>query len=171
MKKTILIKAHIATLFLFVSFVMQSCGTEKSTALTEKQHGNYLIGNWEGKQKIKIRIKEGIGKYEFITSMEDLNAELYINSSGDVKGNIGGAAIKNAKVVANRGPILRTLGWATDFAIQGELEGALFEHDSILQKSFTIPLTCDSFQLNGDVFQKEGLDLFPLCSINLKHMK
>jgi hypothetical protein len=171
MKKTILSKALIVIPIFLISIVMQSCGTEKSTALTEKLHGNYLIGNWEGKQKIKIRIKEGIGKYEFITSMEDLNTELYINSNGDVKGNIGGATIKNAKVIANRGPILRTLSWATDFAIQGELEGALFEHDSIPQKSFTIPLSCDSFQLNGDVFQKEGLDLFPLCSINLKHMK
>jgi hypothetical protein len=157
------------TIFMLLVLSIQSCSSEKSLNLTDTNHGNYLLGNWEGNQQIKIRYQEGFGQYTFIHSKESLPTHLSINNKGEVKGKIGEANIQNARVISNRGALLRTLGWASDFAIKGELQGSIFSQDTLSFRTFSIPLKCDSLTLSGDLFQTEGLDMFPMGTLNLKH--
>ncbi len=164
MKNTI---RNLFLLFLGLIIIV-ACMASKVRILTTKHQGQNLIGKWQGKQNMCIRYKKGILKYSFVNSPFQLPTTIIIQADGMVNGSIGDAKFQNACVVHNRGPLLRKLGWASDFAINGNLIGNLFEEDSLLQKTFSIPIQCDSTQLSGDIFLINGIDMFPMGTIQLK---
>ena len=154
-------------LFVFL-ITLASCTGSKVVDLTrDTLHGGAQIpGQWEGKQVIKIRYKTGWFDYHFLSS-DSLNTEIAIGNNGEINGKIGNARFLNAKVLENRGVIGRALNLATDYCIEGELEGALFDGDSLGNKTIMIPLSTSKSKLVGDVFQKLGMDVYPMTTIEL----
>lgn len=61
---------------------------------------------------------------------QSLPIEFVIAADGRVSGTVGGAALTNGFVAANRGELGRTLDLATDYIVRGELQGVVIEGES-----------------------------------------
>ncbi|MDO9256739.1 MAG: hypothetical protein Q7U54_14565 [Bacteroidales bacterium] len=90
---------------------------------------------------------------------------LMIDKSGEVIGMVGDAMFESCSVKQNRGWIARQLGIKTDFLIQGTLKGNIFEKDTILNKSISIPFNIENGELKGSLILTIKGDSYPVISI------
>ncbi|MDP1727632.1 MAG: hypothetical protein Q8M15_12680 [Bacteroidota bacterium] len=164
-----LLKLYIG-LFLFfcIGLVMQGCGQSHSIILDESNGGTALIGTWSGKQSVQVRYSTGFMKFRFVESGDSLVTLIQIDKEGKVSGSIGNAKMSDCRVIKNRGAVGRKLNLATDFSIRGKLEGFIFEGDTIASKDIAIPFEIKSDKLQGSVFHKIGMDVFPMLGLDLK---
>ena len=161
-------KLRIVALFsFFFCFLFQACSQNHGILLSEQNGGNTLIGSWSGKQKMAVRYQEGFMKFSFEKSLDSIETRMQIDKDGNVTGTVGGAKFYQTYVIKNRGYIMRKLNLATDFAIEGKLIGFLFPADTISIKPIAIPLIIKSGRLQGDIFQRQGMGVFPMSSLDL----
>lgn len=123
-----------------------------------------LIGKWESKQTVKVRIKES-GKYVFINAPDSIQLQFSIDENGNVTGHLGAAVFENCKVSKNRGNLGRTLNLATDYVIKGNLNGAIFANDPHLTKEISAPFDVKDNKMTGSLFQMVGIDLYPVTGM------
>ena len=100
-----------------------------------------LIGSWWGSAEIVVDW----------TTQRTLIVELAIGSSGAVTGRVGDANLLDGRVRTNRGPILRWLGWKTDYIITGRLDGAIIEAEDIVRAGVRMPVDAVGDRLEGGV--------------------
>ena len=124
-----------------------------------------LVGEWESRQKVKVRTKEK-GKFVFISAPDSVLLKFTIMEDGTVKGNLGSAVFKNSRVRKNRGEIGKKLRLATDFVIKGELKGPVFPGDPNLNKIISIPFDESNGQMRGSIFQMYSIDLYPMSGFD-----
>ena len=125
-----------------------------------------LVGKWEGKDKVTVRIKVN-GEFVFIKAQDSIPFIINIQSDGTVQGSLGGAKFNNCKISKNRGELGKKLNLATDFVIKGDLSGKIFENDPEVIKKISMPFDNKNGNLKGSLFQMFGLDLYPVADVNL----
>lgn len=126
-----------------------------------------LAGTWSGSEIITVRFKTNGKPYQFIISKESLPVIFKINNDGRVDGTIGNAKLMGCKVNRNRNAIGRALNLATDYVITGNLTGSIFQEDTIFLRNISAPFDMKNKTLNGSIFQRDGLDLFPMAGLKL----
>lgn len=124
-----------------------------------------LIGEWESKQKVTVRTKVK-GDYVFINAPDSLLLQFSIDEKGIVSGHLGTASLENCKVEKNRGDLGKAMNLATDYVIKGELKGAIFPNDPYSTKEISAPFDVKNYKMNGSLFQRFGLDLFPMTGMD-----
>ena len=103
--------------------------------------------------------------YTFVSDTAEIS--LIINDQGKVSGTLGGASFQECSVSKNRNELEKKLNMATDLVIKGKLIGYIFSKDTISEKKISIPFNSENNSATGTIFQKEGLDLFPMADFNL----
>ena len=121
-----------------------------------------LIGEWGGFRKSVVRYE--VETFSFKFEIDSVDIKINIFKDGRVEGNVGDAKLKNCKFSFNRGWFGKTFNLATDYIIKGELEGSIFEKDSIQSKKISIPFNLDNNLINGTLFHKFSIDLYPIIS-------
>lgn len=126
-----------------------------------------ITGTWKGKQIIHVRFKDGILNQSLRASSDSLPVELQVNPDGNVSGIIGQGVIKDCKVKRNRGWLYRSLKIASDYRIEGKLEGIIYPEDTITLKSFAIPFNLSNGSLRGELLQLQSGGKFLMAPIIL----
>ncbi len=166
MKKVIhSIKAFGLTLMTAATIV--ACAQLSDLQQDTKHGGNTLPKTWTGKQILSVRYKLEDGNYQFVKSKDSVQTEIVIKTNGQVTGRIGNATLVEAKIVKNRNTIGRMLNLATDYALEGKLQGFTFENDTFYIKEITVPLWQENGYLYGDLFMNKGLRIYPMGSLKL----
>ena len=124
-----------------------------------------LVGTWSGRQKVTVRVRQARGGYRFVSDMVAI--ALSVRADGSVEGQVGGATLVNAYVLKNRGSFGRLIHIATDFRIEGRLQGALFAKDPIPTMDIHAPLGVVGDTLAGSLFQQSGMGVFPMVDLRL----
>ena len=139
-------------------------------AFIKQNTPEYLQGQWNGHLKVTVRLREK-GKYIFIQAPDSILIHFSIDKEGKIEGTYGGATFINSHVKRNRGAIFRFLHMATDFEIEGELQGKIFETDPSVVKTICVPFNFSENSLEGSFFQRQGFGLFPMSDFTVKKIK
>lgn len=150
-------------LFPLVFVFLTSCNAGKKVAAPAGLEGRYL-----GKMEAKVRFKKGLGDFVFVRSGKEIPCVVTILKDGEVSGNLGDARFEGCCLFANRNAFERLLNFATEVKICGQLNGNIFPGDTIRSREISIPFYQINDSLSGSVFQKNGLDLFPISGFELK---
>lgn len=124
-----------------------------------------LVGNWQSKQKVTVRDKQR-GDFVFINAPDSISLQFNIDANGNVSGHLGDAVFENCKVQKNRSESGKRLNLATDYIIKGELKGAIFSSDPHLKKEINAPFDIRNNKMEGSLFQRFGLDLYPITGMD-----
>lgn len=126
-----------------------------------------LAGRWTGNEIITLRFDAKGKPYAFVKSKDSLPVIFIINNDGTVEGTFGNAKLTGCRVNKNRNAIGRALNLATDFVITGNLTGPVFQEDTIVFRNISAPFDMKNNTISGSIFQRDGLDLFPMAGLNL----
>jgi hypothetical protein len=124
-----------------------------------------LVGDWTGKQKVRVRFKNGLMKYSFLPASDSINLSITFKEDGSVAGSLGNATFTGCSVSKNRGWIGRKLHLFSDFGITGSLKGAIFTGDTLVDKLIMLPINLSDNKISGTIFQKDGADIYPMSDI------
>jgi hypothetical protein len=124
-----------------------------------------LVGTWSGTQRVSVRVKQARGPSLFVS--DTVAIAVTVHADGSVEGHVGGATLVGAYVLKNRGWFGRTLHFATDFRLEGRLQGALFAEDPIPTKDIHAPFDAASDSLAGTLFQAQGMGVYPMVELRL----
>lgn len=127
-----------------------------------------IVGKWSGNHVVTVRTKDNDNHFVFTKAPDSLKFFIEIEANGIVSGKIGNAAMTACKIDKNRGEIGKTLNLATDFVITGNLSGIIFAEDDLPSKHISIPINLNNNILDGSLFQKEGLSMYPMSDIHLR---
>lgn len=100
-----------------------------------------MTGHWEGDARVVVSWSQ----------QTTIHVALDIRPDSSVTGKIGDATITNGHFTQNRGRLGRALNWATDYIIQGKLDGAVIAAEGITRESVSIPLNFISDAFVGGV--------------------
>jgi hypothetical protein len=89
-----------------------------------------MAGHWEGTARIIVSWCQ----------QKDVVVSVDIHSDGSVSGKIGDATLINGRFERNRGWLGRKLNLATDYIINGKLDGAIVAAEGIARNEVFIPL-------------------------------
>lgn len=129
-----------------------------------------ITGNWKGKMKVSVRYNINL-HYSFVHSTDSVPLLLNILPDGKVSGTFGGAMLVNCIVKKNRGWLGKKLDLGTDYVIKGQLAGSIFSTDTLSVKTFSLPFNLTGHCLDGDIFQKDGYEIFPMANVDLCNKK
>lgn len=100
-----------------------------------------LAGAWNGEAQIFVDW----------TAQRTLAVRLSIAPDGRVSGTVGDAVLRNGNLRRNRGALGRALHLKTDWAVTGDLDGAVIKAEAIRRASVTIPLDWFDDHFEGGV--------------------
>ena len=100
-----------------------------------------MAGHWEGNARIVVSW----------CHQTNLPVKIDIHADGNVTGTVGDAQLKKGHFQQNRGWLGRQLNLATDFIVQGNLEGALVAAEGITRERVMMPLNFDEGAFKGGV--------------------
>ena len=89
-----------------------------------------MVGYWEDNAHIIVNW----------TQQTNLPVAIDIAADGTVTGNIGDATLKKGRLRLNRGWLGRKLNLATDYIIQGDLDGPLIAAEGIKRSGVNMPM-------------------------------
>jgi hypothetical protein len=124
-----------------------------------------LVGTWSGTQKVTVRVGQPRGPNRFISDTVPIT--ISVRGDGSVAGRVGGATMVGAYVLKNRGWFGRTFHFATDFRLEGRLQGALFAGDPIATMDIHAPFGVVRDTLTGSLFQQSGMGVYPMVDLRL----
>lgn len=127
---------------------------------------NSVVGKWSGYQKVSVRNKKD-HHFVFINAPELVQLSLEIGENGKVTGFLGNAVFTDCEISKNRGWMGRFLNIKTDYIITGTLNGAIFPEDPILLKKISMPFNSNDNHFSGSLFQKVGIDVYPISGLDL----
>ena len=103
---------------------------------------------------------------------KELPVALTIYEDGTVEGKIGDATLGHSRIEPNRSWLDRALHWRTDYAIRGDLSGAIVAAESITRHRVSILLNFDGSRFTGAVItsglKMGGKDTMKLTAGRLK---
>ncbi|SDC33735.1 hypothetical protein [Williamwhitmania taraxaci] len=126
-----------------------------------------IVGSWSANQRVTVRFLVD-GKYQFKTAPDSINLTLNISANGQVSGNMGDASFEACSIHKNRNWLFKKLHLGTDFVITGTLKGSVFAVDTIDSKDIHLSFNMDDGIISGILFQKGGMNSFPMVTITLK---
>lgn len=100
-----------------------------------------MIGHWEGDAQIVVSW----------CHQKTLTVKVDIHADGSISGTVGDAALTDGRFLSNRGWLLRKLNWATDYIIEGGLNGPLVAAEGITRANVKIPLNFNDGRFEGGV--------------------
>jgi len=124
-----------------------------------------LVGTWSGTQRVSVRVRQPRGPHRFVS--DTVGITLSIRADGSVEGRVGGATLLNAYVLKNRGWFGALIKIATDFRLEGRLQGALFAEDPIPTMDIHAPFGVVGDTLAGSLFQQGGMSVYPMVDLRL----
>jgi hypothetical protein len=123
------------------------------------------VGTWSGTQAVRVRLQATRGPGAFVS--DTVPIAITIRADGEIEGHVGGARLENAYVLKNRGAFGRLIHVATDFRIEGRLQGAVFAADTRPTKDIRVPLSLERDTLSGALFHVAGMGLYPMADLRL----
>lgn len=124
-----------------------------------------LVGTWSGTQKVTVRVRQARGGFRFVS--DTVAIALGVRADGSVEGRVGGATLVGSYVLKNRGWVGRLINVATDFRLEGRLQGALFPEDPIPTMDVHAPFGISGDTLTGSLFQQSGMGVYPMVDLHL----
>ena len=124
-----------------------------------------LVGTWSAIQEVSVRYQSGTMSFRFVK--DTVNIAMNIQDDGTVKGTIGGARFEGCLVSQNRGWFGKTFNLNADYIIAGKLSGSIFEQDTLTEKEISLPFNMKEDAIDGALFQKQGMGVFPMVNIHL----
>jgi hypothetical protein len=124
-----------------------------------------LVGTWSGTQKVTVRVRAERGGFRFVSDTAAI--ALTVHADGSVEGHVGGATFVEAYVLKNRGWFGRALHIATDYRLEGRLQGAAFAADPVPTKDVHGPCDAVADTLAGTLFQAQGMGVYPMVELRL----
>jgi hypothetical protein len=124
-----------------------------------------LVGTWTGTQQVTVRVRQPRGASGFVS--DTVAIALTIRADGSVAGRVGGTELVNSYVLQNRGWFGRLIHVATDYRIEGRLQGALFAADPVPTKDVRAPFDVRGDSLIGSLFQLSGMGVYPMVDLRL----
>lgn len=124
-----------------------------------------MIGLWEGDARIVVSWCQ----------QTTIHVALDIRPDRSVTGKVGDATITRGRIEQNRGWLGRALNWATDYIVQGKLDGPVVAAESITRESVSVPLnfTGDAFvgglHTSGSKFGGKPTMILSARSLTLRH--
>jgi hypothetical protein len=100
-----------------------------------------FAGTWEGTARICVNW----------TVQKTLPVHVTILPDGRVSGTVGDATLRNGRFASNRGPLLRALGWKTDWAVTADLDGPVIQAEGLYRDRVTIPIDWVGDHFEGGV--------------------
>ena len=148
---------------IFVPFLI--FGTVLVVSCGEWVMPNSLVGTWVAQQVVSVRYESGFMSFRF--AKDSVNIAVTIHENGSVTGTVGGAKFEDCSVASNRGWFGRTFNLGTDYAVAGRLSGSIFGQDTLLAKEINILFSVKDGIVEGAIFQKQGVGVFPMVNIYL----
>jgi hypothetical protein len=124
-----------------------------------------LVGTWSGTQKVTVRVRQPRGSDRFVSDTVAITVS--VHADGSVEGRVGGATLVGAWVLNNRAWLGRALHFATDFRLEGRLQGTLFTADPLPTMDIRAPFGVAGDTLAGTLFQKSGMGVYPMVDLRL----
>ena len=124
-----------------VAFGLVAFKTVELPAAAGSQETPALAGSWSGEAQIFVNW----------TVQRTLAVRLSIAPDGRVSGTVGDAVLRNGNLRRNRGALGRALHLKTDWAVTGDLDGAVIKAEAIRRTSVTIPLDWFDDHFEGGV--------------------
>jgi hypothetical protein len=124
-----------------------------------------LVGTWSSTQVVTVRLRSLRRDYRFVS--DTVSIRMVISPSGRVEGSLGGARFEGCSVSANRTWLGRFFNLGTDYIVLGQLSGGIFTADTLARKGISAPFTLQAGSLEGTLFQKQGLGVFPMVQLRL----
>jgi hypothetical protein len=124
-----------------------------------------LVGTWSGTERASVRVRPESGPASFLT--DTVPVTLTVRADGSALGRVGGATLVEAYVLKNRGPIGRAFHLATDFRLEGRLQGAIFPGDPHPTQDVRAPFNIAGDTLAGTLFQVTGIAVYPMAALHL----
>jgi len=124
-----------------------------------------LVGTWSGTQKVTVRVKQPRGPNRFVS--DTVGITISVHADGSVEGRVGGATMVGAYVLRNRGWLGKALRFATDFRLEGRLQGAVFAEDPVPTMDVRAPFGVVGDTLAGTLFQQSGMGVYPMVDFRL----
>jgi len=126
-----------------------------------------ILGGWSARQKVTLRLNVD-GIYHFKTAPDSVSLALNIRENGQVSGRLGAASFEGCSIQKNRNWFFKKLHLGTDFVITGRLRGHIFAGDTVVGKEVRLPFNMEDGSITGIMFQKGGMDDFPMVAVHLK---
>ncbi|MBI5916705.1 MAG: hypothetical protein HY842_15110 [Bacteroidetes bacterium] len=123
------------------------------------------VGSWSATQETTVRFKAPREPFRFVS--DTVGIAVNIHDDGTVDGSVGEADFEGCSIRRNRGNLGRQLNLATDFVITGKLRGSIFPQDTLVEKPISMPFNMKDNFMDGAIFQKNGMGIFPMVNIHL----
>lgn len=111
------------------------------TALPAQVATPVMVGRWKGEAQIAVDW----------TKARTLVVDIRIASDDRVTGTVGDATLVDGRLMRNRGPIARALGWSRDYIIAGALEGPVIAAEGVKRDGVKMPLNWIEGRFEGGV--------------------
>lgn len=100
-----------------------------------------LVGEWSGSAHITS---------DWCLQRE-IGVHVRIHDDGTVQGQVGDAALRDARIRSNRSPVARAMGLGTDWVIEGHLNGPIILHEAVVRELVRLPLNWTGSALQGEL--------------------
>jgi hypothetical protein len=124
-----------------------------------------LVGTWSGLERASVRVRPENGPAGFLT--DTVPVTITVHTDGSVEGHVGGATLVEAYVLKNRGAVGRAFNLATDFRLEGRLQGVIFPGDPHPTVDIRAPFNITGDALAGTLFQVTGIAVYPMAGLHL----